>query len=204
MTILRLIGDVHGKYKQYLNLIKNVDYSIALGDIGFDYRPLKNVDHQYHRCLLGNHDNYDIAEQYPIFLANSGTVTIGGKSIFYIRGGRSVDRAYRIEHISWWREEELSFNQSNNAIELYKYAQPKFVISHECPTSILPYVLKKDSRWNVAPSSTANLLEQCYQLWQPDVWVFAHHHISWSQQIDKTRFICLDELETRDYQLNEQ
>lgn len=30
-----LIGDVHGKYGQYLNIIKNHEESIQLGDFGF-------------------------------------------------------------------------------------------------------------------------------------------------------------------------
>ena len=31
--MLRIIGDVHGKKKQYLKLAKEVEYSVQLGDL---------------------------------------------------------------------------------------------------------------------------------------------------------------------------
>ena len=36
MSIVRIIGDVHGKIGPYTHLIKDVEYSIQVGDLGFD------------------------------------------------------------------------------------------------------------------------------------------------------------------------
>jgi len=44
MTKITFIGDVHGRIPEYLDLIKDCEYSIQLGDMGFDYSLLKNID----------------------------------------------------------------------------------------------------------------------------------------------------------------
>ena len=36
MSIIRIIGDVHGKIGPYTHLIKDVEYSVQVGDLGFD------------------------------------------------------------------------------------------------------------------------------------------------------------------------
>ncbi len=59
---LRIIGDVHGYIKaddkkngrSYLHLIKNAAHSLQIGDMGFDYSPLKRVDATKHRILAAN------------------------------------------------------------------------------------------------------------------------------------------------------
>ena len=52
MNTLRLIGDVHGKYDAYLDLIKEADYSIQLGDLGLDYFFLSQVDYKKHKLII--------------------------------------------------------------------------------------------------------------------------------------------------------
>lgn len=193
MSILRFIGDVHGKYARYTKLL-DVDYSIALGDIGFNYIPLQYIDITKHRCLLGNHDNYDAAPNYPLFLGDFGIYL----DMFYIRGGRSVDKEYRTPRIDWWHEEELSLTQCWAAFTQYEKNKPHIVFSHECPTEIIPCVTKY-STWKVPPSNTSLLLQKCFESWQPKMWIFAHYHESYNGLHNGTKFICLDELETIDF-----
>ena len=62
MKNVTLIGDLHGKYKRYHEIIREKDrhpYTIQLGDFGFDYRTLDNVDPKNHVFIGGNHENYD-------------------------------------------------------------------------------------------------------------------------------------------------
>ena len=54
---INIIGDVHGKVDEYKDIISNLDYSVQIGDMAFDYSDIKIDDH--HKILLGNHDNYD-------------------------------------------------------------------------------------------------------------------------------------------------
>jgi hypothetical protein len=222
---LRIIGDAHGwitakggfRGRCYSNLVAKAEYSIQLGDFGFEkeYEMLKRFDPVRHRILAGNHDNYDAIPDWPHFLGDFGVHAVplgdGEFKFFYIRGGRSVDRRDRIEGRSWWRQEELNFQQATEAAKMYEALKPEIVLSHEAPAEVIPFVLRSDNDWGVDPGYTAKLLQACYIYHQPKVWIFGHMHKNWDtvytgqgvtyrgQQIDNgsrrpTRFICLDEL----------
>ena len=60
---LRLIGDVHGYIQEhYIRSAQCARYSIQLGDMGFNYVALNQLDSQRHLFLGGNHDNYTCEE----------------------------------------------------------------------------------------------------------------------------------------------
>ena len=195
--MIRLIGDVHGHYPEYLKILQTVDHSIQLGDFGFDYTVLDGVDHEKHRILAGNHDNYDAIGNHPHFLGDFGVHTVGEFSCFFIRGGNSIDKQYRTTRISWWEEEELSYVQMNKCAEAYKEACPDIVISHECPSEITPFAV--NNNWGIRPSQTSRMLNGLLTIHQPQRWFFAHLHNSFRSVIGhiapKTVFHCLDELE---------
>ncbi len=190
---LRIIGDVHGHSDIYLRLIKKAEHTIQIGDLGFDYSFLSGVDARQHRIVAGNHDNYDKIDNWPHFLGNYGTYNVPGfGDIFFIRGGVSIDKAMRTEGVSWWRNEELSMAQWYAALTEYERIKPNFVVSHECPRSIVPYVTMST---HIIPSRTNQLLEQMFAVHPPERWVFGHYHRSFKKKIDGTYFQCLDELE---------
>lgn len=217
---IRIIGDVHqiignrGVGRNYLNLIAKAEYSLQVGDFSFDYRWLERVDPEQHRIILGNHENYPRAKDYPHFLGDFGVHSFplkeGEFSFFYIRGARSVDKWARKEHIDWFAEEELNYTESHMALEMYTAMKPDIMISHECPAELMPFFLRND--WGLGASNTAKLLQACYEAHKPKTWLFGHLHHSRDmlyegvgitprgQQIDNgprtpTRFICLNELD---------
>ena len=55
---LLVIGDVHGRMEEYVYATSRAHASIQLGDLGFDYCRLSQVDARRHRIVAGNHDNY--------------------------------------------------------------------------------------------------------------------------------------------------
>lgn len=224
---IRFIGDVHGLIthrqggRSYKNLLPKAEYSVQVGDFGFDYRPLETVDGTRHKILAGNHDNYEaIAKNnYPHFLGDFGVHSIPlapdgyGKprdfSFFYIRGAYSVDKHLRSAYLDWWPEEELNFMQMRGAFDAYVAAKPRVMVSHDCPNEIVELVATNGLKFE--PSATGKLLQECYMAHQPDVWIFGHHHRNWmmryegqgvtitGKQVDNgsrkpTLFICLDEL----------
>jgi len=215
MPYLRIIGDIHGIYtnrgagRNYLNLIQKPQFSLQIGDFGFDYRILERVDADKHRVLLGNHDHYEQFRNYPHFLGDFGTHSFGAFKFFYIRGGRSVDQWARQSRIDWFFEEELNYGQSQGALNAYESEKPEIVITHECPSEIIPFVIRND--WGIPASNTAKLLQACYEIHRPKIWIFGHFHRNWvidytgvgvtikGKTIDNgprpaTKFICLDEL----------
>lgn len=196
-TKLRVIGDVHGHYRQYLELIKVADYSIQLGDFGFDYKCLDEVDASCHKIVPGNHDNYERLPPHALCCPGFGEVTLGEYKLFYIRGAYSIDKQYRTPGVSWWSAEELSTAGGTACVEKFAEVKPDFVVSHDCPLSIYQFVL--NNPWFIQQNWTSRILEQCWQRHQPLRWVFGHHHKNWSEKINGTRFHCLTELQCMDF-----
>ena len=146
---LRLVGDVHGNIAQYIDLVKNIPYSIQLGDLGFRYNTLvDNISSEFHKVLAGNHDNYDryankigFIHQTEHFLGDYGIHSVPDcGDFFFVRGGESVDKSMRIVGYDWWLDEELSYEKCSNCLESYSKIKPNIVISHECPESVIKFV----------------------------------------------------------------
>jgi hypothetical protein len=197
ITNFRIIGDVHGHYERYHLLLRKAKFTLQIGDFGFDYSTLASVDSERHRIIGGNHDNYDEVGKCPNFLGNYGVHSVPGfGDLFFVRGAFSIDRHQRIEGLDWWPEEELPMRTCYDALEEYMLIQPDFVVTHACPTTIVPHVT---ASLHIKPARTCQLLEQMFAFHQPKRWVFGHYHRSWSKTIDGTSFTCLDELECLDF-----
>lgn len=98
--MITVVGDVHGKYDEYYNIASKCKYSICLGDFGFSREWTKlgysNLDPINHKICLGNHDDHDIAYHSPYNLGGYGIYEIDNKLIFFVSGGLSIDRVYRV------------------------------------------------------------------------------------------------------------
>ena len=216
LPFVRFVGDVHGKLRGYFNRIADIKYSIQLGDMGFreEYQVLranKWLDPTRHKILGGNHDDYLqenglFVNQTEHFLGDSGIYLIPdfGK-VFFVRGGRSIDSARRKEGRDWFRQEELNYKEGTEALVKYEEVKPELMISHECPEQVIHGMQlareakgKRIKTWGglpILPSSTAMLLQGMFEVHQPKIWLFGHHHQSFNEVIQGTRFICLNELE---------
>jgi hypothetical protein len=183
--------------------------------MGFNYYELSALDPKRHRFFGGNHDNYDICNDVSHCLGDFGTTTVGDLEFTFIRGEFSIDKAYRVKHEDmsmgkiWWKEEELSFEDRKSAYNMYTKAQPKIMLSHGCPNEIAlkigkPFVLE---HFGFSPKTfttdTQTLLQKCFDTHKPDVWIFGHFHMSLNFKWKGTRFICLNELEYKDFKNGE-
>lgn len=208
---LRLIGDVHQNIccksleprsfgRNYSTLIKKATYSIQLGDMGFDYSWLANVDPARHCCITGNHENFPMLT--PHFLRGAGLHSIslanGQFSFFYVHGAFSIDYQYRTIGRDWFPDDEqLSMEQCNQAIELYSQVKPDIVITHDAPLSLYPELIW--GGWTLTKTRTNQLLEALLNKHQPLYWFFAHMHRNWVGQRGRTTFFCLNELAYLDF-----
>jgi hypothetical protein len=200
--MITLIGDVHGKYKRYHEIIREKDrypHTIQLGDFGFNYETLKNVDPASHRILGGNHDNYDKVNECPNFLGDYGYESLNNISFFYYRGAYSIDKQYRTIGIDWWPNEENNIETFMKARELYREIKPDFVITHDCPESVAYHILPTNSR--IYQNMTGWALQELFNIHKPKYWRFGHYHSKWSMNIEGTNFRCLDELEIEKFEL---
>jgi len=206
---LRIIGDVHCHFDQYLEVIHNAEYSIQIGDFDFDYSRLTEVDPKKHKIIKGNHDNHD-DNSWPHFLTKFGFWEHGGHSFFHMQGAFSIDWKQRVEHEMllnnkvWWPNEQLSYHELTNAVELYKWAKPDLVITHDAPREIVNTMF--DSRvlqnWGYDPATftthTSEALQEMFEFHQPKRWFFGHYHKTRTLEYKGTTFQCLAELNYMD------
>lgn len=194
---IRIIGDIHQTYEQsYLPLL-DCDYSIQLGDLGFNYKPLNHLEGSTHYFLKGNHDNYNIFDDTLQDLGDYGLLGEFG-SIFFVRGAWSIDKKYRTPNLDWFENEELNLYQLDEAFKNYCDIKPKIMLSHEAPYSILPFMnlsLRFAQSFgynsNAIVSRTNQALDEMLRFHKPEMWLFGHYHTDFNRVIDDTHFMCL-------------
>lgn len=200
--MLTIVGDVHGNYHPYIDLVKDTEASIQLGDMGFVYNGLAKLDPGKHKFFGGNHDNYGLYYKSPHALGDFGVEELGGVTFFYVRGAFSIDKKYRSAGISWWPEEELTREEFEKARKLYVEVKPDIMITHESPRQVSelignPGVLREfgfdPDRFT---TNTSEGLQDLFDLYHPKEWYFGHFHKSWTRKVNGTIFHCLNELET--------
>jgi hypothetical protein len=118
--------------------------------------------------------------------------------MMFIGGAWSIDHAWRVEGIDWWRDEELSIQELNDLIEVYGDLKPKVMVTHDAPTNATyeMFVSKGlalgDKQIN---TRTGDAFQTMFEIHQPELWVFGHWHVTKSQVINGTKFQCLAELD---------
>jgi len=186
-------GDAHGKLA---GLAKCDHPVIQVGDLGVGFVSPTALHHKVSRredfwFIRGNHDDPEKCRKNARYLGEFGVIG----DLFFASGAWSIDQAWRVEGIDWWRDEELSAAQMAEAFELYMEERPRVVVTHDAPASLFenggPMELARFSA-----SATARFLEGCFEEHQPALWLFGHHHRSRDFEWRGTRFRCLDELET--------
>jgi predicted phosphodiesterase len=212
--MLRIVGDVHGKFSQYLKIAEKAEHSLCLGDFGFadSWNKLgySSLSPDSHKVCLGNHDDYDMAPHSPFCLGDFGEVSLGGVTVFYIRGGISIDRTYReAERINrgprtWWPQEELNFSQMLECMKAYRKARPSIVVSH-VPAACFSKLVCPDDKiltdfgfHKGFKEATQLLGDELLRIHRPKIWLSGHLHRSLVEEINDTKFVSLSELEYLD------
>lgn len=202
MTSLRIIGDVHGKFGRYREIIRDVPFSIQVGDMGCGFRnrmgewtanpPYAAMSQGRHLFLRGNHDNPEVCKRQKYWIRD-GSVVDG---IYCLGGAVSIDRAWRTEGFDWWPDEELSYAELARKIEEYAAIKPEIVVTHDCPASVAERILVTFNKAKIEDGSrTREALQTMLDIHQPKEWYFGHWHVSLSFVQGRTTFRCLDELE---------
>jgi hypothetical protein len=195
--MITLIGDVHGKYEKYHRILSRKEensYTLQIGDFGFKYETLKNVDSTKHLIIPGNHDNYDVCYNYSHFLGDYGYTSLNRVEFFYYRGAYSIDKQYRTIGIDWWENEQVNIENFMKARELYSNIKPDIMISHDCPDFLASMYIGPNGR--MFENLTTWALGELYKIHQPKLWIHGHWHFSKTTIYENTKFICLAELET--------
>jgi hypothetical protein len=209
---MRFIGDVHGKFDRYKRIIRTCSESIQVGDMGIGFRRTQGprvgeftqnpphavmVEHNA-RFIRGNHDNPGACKSQSQWISDG---TVEGTTMF-VGGASSIDREWRIEGYSWWPDEELSYHQLDRMVQQYIAIRPRTMVTHDCPEEVadaMLYHLRREK------ADTKSVTRQAFQAMlsahSPALWVFGHWHNSIDFTSNGTRFVCLAELEYRDFDI---
>lgn len=211
MSTIRFIGDVHGRYKGYIHLIKDGPPSIQVGDMGIGFRyesgyregePVRNPPHYRmlqggHRFIRGNHDNPQACANHSQWIKDGHIED----AMMFVGGAVSIDRDFRREGYSWWPDEELSEEVLNGLISKSIMDKPKIMVTHECPqevAEVMELIAGRGKLHPAWPSRTRIAFQQMWSAYSPKLWIFGHWHKSFDKVLRGTRFICLAELEYKD------
>lgn len=204
---MRFIGDVHGKYKPYKRLIKDIPASIQVGDMGVGFRRITDsswypnpphyaMTNGNHRFIRGNHDNPTECYKHSQFIPDG---QIEGNMMF-IGGAKSTDAHLRYENFDYWKTEELRYDQLNVLTEKYEVNKPEIMVTHDCPEEVAVALNHRQYRLEV-PSITRQALQVMFEIHKPKLWIYGHWHISSKMVINGCEFICLNELEAMDIEI---
>jgi hypothetical protein len=205
-----IIGDVHGKVETYQKIIQRMpegQRSVQIGDMGLGFKGVGLHEMpDCHKWFRGNHDNPEKCRANKNYLGDYGYLP--EDKLFWLAGAFSIDRDYRVEGISWWRDEELSIEELGKAVNLYEETKPEYVLSHECPSEAATFMLQRlasergdgayfNAKRDCVNSRTAQALQIMYEIHPPKEWIFAHYHRDMAfhlKQDSRTKFICVGEL----------
>lgn len=194
--LVKFVGDLHG-YLEPLHRASKSGYEvIQVGDLGDGFTPIPEFDGHV-RWIRGNHDDPSVARKHPSWIPDGHIEN----QIMFIGGGYSIDRNRRTEGVDFWSDEELSYAELNNLIDLATQVKPNIMVTHEAPISALPDYFY--NRPGFTPSRICLALEAIYLAVHPKLWVYGHHHVSQREIKDGTLFVCCDINEIVDIDLDE-
>ena len=199
--MIYITGDTHGnidfqKLKRYFSnrYVTEKDYLIILGDAGMVWSEEECYILDYAWLGLtvlfidGNHENFELLNKFPIIeykgakchrlysnvyhILRGEIININGLSFFCMGGATSIDKAERINRISWWEEENISnkdiLNGLNNLDKVNYHVD--YVLSHAAPS----FVVRK--MFNYQIESNSEILEKFQSQIDFKHWYFGHHH----------------------------
>lgn len=214
-----LVGDIHGEFHILHDKILSGCDVYQVGDFGLGFRTQENDTLQMEAlnkfgrendinyfAIRGNHDNPlywlnpEINEGFNETYSNIELIPdysykiLNNKKTLFIGGAISVDRAQRIEGVSYWRDEVLQ--TPNKPLE-----SCDMVISHTCPSYFLIVKNEKGDIVDLMSRRDTNLIQdllderefmdKILHEVEPKEWFFGHFHIPKSGFDQGVKWRCL-------------
>lgn len=185
-------------------LNKDKDYLVILGDFGYVWANKRDIHEKEKLDFIsrlpfttlfidGNHENHSRLNAMRVVnfmggkahkvyesiyhLMRGQVYEIAGKRIFTFGGASSIDKHLRTDGVSWWKEEEFNYRESNTAYDnLNKINwEVDYVLTHSAPLSIRDKLFEGNNLYK--PSATERLLEAILRNIKFKRWYFGHYHI---------------------------
>lgn len=197
-----------------VNQLNKDDILIVLGDFGMIWneatmmKKLEAIGRLPFTVafLDGNHENFNLLKRTEriiewngaragllpyniIHLLRGEIYEINNKRIGVCGGADSVDKWWRTEGTSWWADEQITEQDYNNfKTNLGTNNKIDIMLSHDCPTEILPIVKLYSGVNDGAITNSQKQLQKINTIADISKWYFGHWHID--LPIDN-KFQCL-------------
>lgn len=210
--MIYITGDTHGendvskltskRFPEQKKLSRD-DYVIITGDFGFiwdggvtqDYW-IKWFSKKNYTVLFidGNHENFDLLNNFPEQDWNGGRVhiisdniihlmrgyvfEIDNKKIWTFGGAPSVDIEYRVEGVSWWSEEmpsEEELQRGLNKLDKYNW-KVDYIITHTAPQKIITELFSDKESDYLKKNDLTEYLDIILNTCSFNKWFFGHFH----------------------------
>lgn len=155
MTDVAVVGDVHGLYGPFHDLVESrlmdVELVLQLGDFGFlhledqtgEYIPPPRPVH----FIDGNHDSFPLFQgitepteirENLIYVPRGHVLeTEAGFRIGCLGGADSIDREFRTEGVSWFSEETITYADQARLVENHLEEPIDLLATHTPPATIV-------------------------------------------------------------------
>ena len=179
------------------------DYVIIAGDFGaiWNIRTLAEELSYYENLPFtvlfvdGNHENFELINTFPEEIWHGGRVhrirpniihlmrgqvfEIEGKTIFTFGGATSIDKCFRREGISWWRQELPTFEELDEGFaNLKRYGNKvDYIITHSCGQRALNYPALRNVAGLKISCPEIQILANFEDTVSFKHWYFGHFHI---------------------------
>ncbi|MGL4991121.1 MAG: hypothetical protein ACRC57_08200 [Sarcina sp.] len=187
------------------------DYLIVLGDFGLIWNNSKEeinwrdwLNNKPWTTLFvdGNHENFNLLNEFETVIFKGAKAHKIAKSIYHLKrgeileidnkrfflfgGATSIDKLYRQEGLSWWKEEMPSRKEQNFGVcqlELFNF-NIDFILTHTAPSSITQKLVSNNENDELERyfEFIYNNLKGNYK------WYFGHFHIN--KKINEN-FFCI-------------
>lgn len=216
-----VLGDVHGNFRwldivarSIRTLAPDITAILQVGDWAMDPgttdEALDGTGIERIYVTLGNHEHW--GEITPLLKAHPGCairvseitwilprparLSIGGRNVLSLGGAVSVDKAWRQEGVSWWKDEEISREAVTAAIAA---GPADLMLTHESPAGTPVRAVQEILRTNpfgfpadaIADSATSRArVAKVWNIVYPELLIHGHMHAPGGGQTDGGRRVA--------------
>lgn len=205
------------------------DYVVILGDLGVPWSNNGTEGYEYEMAELhklserpfttlfidGNHENFSNLKSFPteekfgaevsklddsIYWLHRGNIyTVRGKKFFAFGGAVSLDKKRRREGLSWWRDEEPSYaeiDQAYSNLDKVNY-EVDYVLTHTAPSIVIQKAIGfNDPSFHLFNDSATNFLDQISEKIKCNLWFFGHLHVDFVSYGLRKQYVGMMEMFT--------
>lgn len=130
-------------------------------------------------------DDFQNGDVY--YMPRCSTMELNGHDCLFIGGAMSIDKASRIEGVSWWRNEVLSYTDYLNLPE----KSIDIIFSHTVPTDVQYKIAMRYIPSGKFKDPSCDVLNAILYRYKPKRWYFGHFHEEYIFNFENCNFIGL-------------